>query len=52
MEGGCVVVDMGIEEGGILERSDGIRSDDKGSYEKEGVVDYAVGKMGGGVGGR
>ncbi|AYC29845.1 alanine dehydrogenase [Paenisporosarcina cavernae] len=49
MKPGSVVVDIAIDQGGILETSDRITTHDNPTYEKHGVVHYAVANMPGAV---
>ncbi|HDR4596620.1 alanine dehydrogenase [Bacillus cereus group sp. BC251] len=45
MEPGSVVVDIAIDQGGIFETTDRITTHDNPTYEKHGVVHYAVANM-------
>lgn len=49
MNPGSVVVDIAIDQGGIFETTDRITTHDKPTYEKHGVVHYAVANMPGAV---
>ncbi|MGV3464736.1 MAG: alanine dehydrogenase [Heyndrickxia sp.] len=49
MKPGSVVVDIAIDQGGIFESSDRITTHDNPTYEKHGVVHYAVANMPGAV---
>ncbi|PGL96547.1 alanine dehydrogenase [Bacillus thuringiensis] len=49
MELGSVVVDIAIDQGGIFETTDRITTHDNPTYEKHGVVHYAVANMPGAV---
>ena len=49
MKPGSVVVDIAIDQGGIFESSDRITTHDQPTYEKHGVVHYAVANMPGAV---
>ncbi|MCJ8009623.1 alanine dehydrogenase [Lederbergia wuyishanensis] len=49
MKPGSVVVDIAIDQGGIFETSDRITTHDEPTYEKYGVVHYAVANMPGAV---
>ncbi|MFB5251149.1 alanine dehydrogenase [Bacillus mycoides] len=49
MEPGSVVVDIAIDQGGIFETTDRITTHDNPTYEKYGVVHYAVANMPGAV---
>ncbi|MFB6729589.1 alanine dehydrogenase [Bacillus mobilis] len=49
MEQGSVVVDIAIDQGGIFETTDRITTHDNPTYEKHGVVHYAVANMPGAV---
>jgi alanine dehydrogenase len=49
MSPGSVVVDIAIDQGGIFETSDRITTHDNPTYEKYGVVHYAVANMPGAV---
>ena len=49
MEPGSVVVDIAIDQGGIFETTDRITTHDHPTYEKYGVVHYAVANMPGAV---
>lgn len=49
MSPGSVVVDIAIDQGGIFETTDRITTHDKPTYEKHGVVHYAVANMPGAV---
>ncbi len=49
MKPGSVVVDIAIDQGGIFETTDKITTHDKPTYEKHGVVHYAVANMPGAV---
>lgn len=49
MNQGSVVVDIAIDQGGIFETSDRITTHDNPTYEKYGVVHYAVANMPGAV---
>ncbi|GGA28215.1 alanine dehydrogenase [Psychrobacillus lasiicapitis] len=49
MSPGSVLVDIAIDQGGIFETSDRITTHDNPTYEKHGVVHYAVANMPGAV---
>lgn len=49
MKPGSVIVDIAIDQGGIFETSDRITTHDEPTYEKHGVVHYAVANMPGAV---
>ncbi|MGM7719512.1 alanine dehydrogenase [Metabacillus sp. Hm71] len=49
MKPGSVVVDVAIDQGGIVETVDHITTHDNPTYEKHGVVHYAVANMPGAV---
>ncbi|WHY00115.1 alanine dehydrogenase [Neobacillus sp. DY30] len=49
MKPGSVVVDVAIDQGGIVETIDHITTHDNPTYEKHGVVHYAVANMPGAV---
>lgn len=49
MKRGAVVIDIAIDQGGIFETSDRITTHDNPTYEKFGVVHYAVANMPGAV---
>jgi len=49
MKPGSVVIDIAIDQGGIFETSDRITTHDDPTYEKYGVVHYAVANMPGAV---
>jgi len=49
MKPGSVVVDIAIDQGGIFETSDRVTTHDNPTYEKHGVVHYAVANMPGAV---
>jgi alanine dehydrogenase len=49
MKPGSVIVDVAIDQGGIVETVDHITTHDKPTYEKHGVVHYAVANMPGAV---
>lgn len=49
MAPGSVVVDIAIDQGGIFETTDRITTHDNPTYEKHGVVHYAVANMPGAV---
>ncbi|MGG0728216.1 alanine dehydrogenase [Bacillus paramycoides] len=49
MEPGSVVVDIAIDQGGIFETTDRVTTHDNPTYEKHGVVHYAVANMPGAV---
>ncbi len=49
MSPGSVIVDIAIDQGGIFETSDRITTHDNPTYEKHGVVHYAVANMPGAV---
>ncbi|MFD1927138.1 alanine dehydrogenase [Sporosarcina siberiensis] len=49
MRPGSVLVDIAIDQGGIFETSDRITTHDEPTYEKHGVVHYAVANMPGAV---
>ncbi|WML47302.1 alanine dehydrogenase [Neobacillus sp. PS3-34] len=49
MSAGSVVVDIAIDQGGIFETTDRITTHDNPTYEKHGVVHYAVANMPGAV---
>ncbi|MDQ0351256.1 alanine dehydrogenase [Alkalibacillus filiformis] len=49
MKHGSVVVDVAIDQGGIVETSDRITTHDNPTYEKHGVLHYAVANMPGAV---
>lgn len=45
MEKGSVIVDVAIDQGGIVETADRVTTHDNPTYEKHGVVHYAVANM-------
>lgn len=49
MKEGSVIVDVAIDQGGIFETTDKITTHDDPTYEKHGVVHYAVANMPGAV---
>ncbi|HZG72947.1 MAG TPA: alanine dehydrogenase [Chondromyces sp.] len=49
MKPGSVVVDIAIDQGGIIETSDRVTTHDEPTYVKHGVVHYAVANMPGAV---
>ena len=49
MEQGSVIVDVAIDQGGIFETSDRITTHDNPTYEKHGILHYAVANMPGAV---
>jgi alanine dehydrogenase len=49
MQPGSVLVDIAIDQGGIFETSDRVTTHDDPTYEKHGVVHYAVANMPGAV---
>lgn len=49
MREGSVIVDVAIDQGGIVETVDRVTTHDNPTYEKHGVVHYAVGNMPGAV---
>ncbi|RBP93867.1 L-alanine dehydrogenase [Cytobacillus firmus] len=49
MNPGSVIVDIAIDQGGIFETTDRITTHDNPTYEKHGVVHYAVANMPGAV---
>lgn len=49
MESGSVLVDIAIDQGGIFETTDHISTHDNPTYEKYGIVHYAVANMPGAV---
>lgn len=49
MKDGSVIVDVAIDQGGIFETTDRITTHDDPTYEKHGVVHYAVANMPGAV---
>lgn len=49
MEAGSVIVDVAIDQGGIVETADRVTTHDQPTYEKHGVIHYAVGNMPGAV---
>jgi alanine dehydrogenase len=49
MKPGSVIVDVAIDQGGIVETVDHITTHDNPTYEKHGVVHYAVANMPGAV---
>lgn len=49
MSAGSVVVDVAVDQGGIFETVDHITTHDQPTYEKHGVVHYAVANMPGAV---
>lgn len=49
MKAGSVIVDIAIDQGGIFETTDRITTHDHPTYEKYGVVHYAVANMPGAV---
>ena len=49
MKTGSVIVDVAIDQGGIVETVDHITTHDQPTYEKHGVVHYAVANMPGAV---
>lgn len=49
MQPASVIVDVAIDQGGIVETADRVTTHDNPTYEKHGVVHYAVGNMPGAV---
>jgi alanine dehydrogenase len=49
MKPGSVIVDVAIDQGGIVETSDHVTTHDNPTYVKHGVVHYAVANMPGAV---
>lgn len=49
MKPGSVLVDIAIDQGGIFETSDRVTTHDEPTYEKHGIVHYAVANMPGAV---
>ncbi|PWA11129.1 alanine dehydrogenase [Pueribacillus theae] len=49
MEPGSVVIDVAIDQGGIVETADRVSTHDHPTYEKYGVIHYAVANMPGAV---
>jgi alanine dehydrogenase len=49
MKPGSVIVDVAIDQGGIVETVDHITTHDNPTYEKHGVLHYAVANMPGAV---
>ena len=49
MKPGSVLVDIAIDQGGIFATSDRVTTHDEPTYEKHGVVHYAVANMPGAV---
>lgn len=49
MQPASVIVDVAIDQGGIVETADHVTTHDHPTYEKHGVVHYAVGNMPGAV---
>ncbi|MCY9512402.1 alanine dehydrogenase [Paenibacillus larvae] len=49
MRSGSVLVDIAIDQGGIFETSDRVTTHDNPTYEKHGIVHYAVANMPGAV---
>ncbi|MYL34121.1 alanine dehydrogenase [Pontibacillus yanchengensis] len=49
MQEGAVIVDVAIDQGGIFETTDRITTHDNPTYEKHGVLHYAVANMPGAV---
>lgn len=49
MKQGAVIVDIAIDQGGIFETTDRVTTHDNPTYEKHGVVHYAVANMPGAV---
>ncbi|CAM4189747.1 alanine dehydrogenase [Listeria booriae] len=49
MKQGAVIVDIAIDQGGIFETTDRVTTHDDPTYEKHGVVHYAVANMPGAV---
>lgn len=49
MKPGAVIVDIAIDQGGIFETTDRVTTHDDPTYEKHGVVHYAVANMPGAV---
>ncbi|KGP73633.1 alanine dehydrogenase [Pontibacillus yanchengensis] len=49
MQDGSVIVDVAIDQGGIFETTDRITTHDNPTYEKHGVLHYAVANMPGAV---
>ncbi|WP_223590536.1 alanine dehydrogenase [Neobacillus bataviensis] len=49
MKSGSVIVDVAIDQGGVVETIDHITTHDQPTYEKHGVIHYAVANMPGAV---
>ncbi|GEK60003.1 alanine dehydrogenase [Marinococcus halophilus] len=49
MDRGSVLIDVAIDQGGIIETADQVTTHDQPTYEKHGVVHYAVANMPGAV---
>src|SRR3954462_2437828 len=49
MKPGSVIVDVAIDQGGIVETSDHVTTHDHPTFEKHGVVHYSVANMPGAV---
>lgn len=49
MKPGSVIIDVAIDQGGIVETADRITTHDNPTYEKHGVIHYAVANMPGAV---
>ena len=49
MTSGSVVVDVAVDQGGIIETADTVTTHDNPTYEKHGVIHYAVANMPGAV---
>ncbi|MFA9493758.1 alanine dehydrogenase [Streptococcus sp. E17BB] len=49
MKAGSVVIDVAVDQGGIIETADTITTHDKPTYEVDGVIHYAVANMPGAV---
>lgn len=49
MKAGSVVIDVAVDQGGIIETADTVTTHDKPTYEVDGVIHYAVANMPGAV---
>ncbi|MFD2332853.1 alanine dehydrogenase [Cohnella sp. GCM10020058] len=49
MQPGSVIIDVAIDQGGVVETADRITTHDKPTYERHGIVHYAVANMPGAV---
>ena len=49
MKKGSVIIDVAVDQGGIFETIDRVTTHDHPTYEKDGVVHYAVANMPGAV---